>query len=206
MTVKDIALSCAVLLQADDIEDALKAEAEQGEVDGEQAAEGEVAGADENITESAADDPDVKALVKSINLALSEICTDGFPTARKVELTALERVIPFSAFDEHPSSVLAVSYGLATVEFTVTPFGIKTPHDGLFTVEYAVEPQEKALDDEIELPPLVGRDDITYLAARNFCLITGRTDEASIWDQRYAAEAEKKKIKRRAKLPCRAWL
>ncbi len=180
MTVKDIAISCAVLLQADDIEQAVESETADG-------------------------DPDVKALVKSINLALGEIASDGFSESATAKLNAENGVIPFSAFSVPLSAVLSVRDKFGAVDFSTTPSGIKTPSDGEYTVEYSTFPAEKTLDSELELAPFIGRDDLTYLAARNFCLITGRTDEASIWDQRYTAEIEKKRIKRRAKLPTRHW-
>ena len=70
-----------------------------------------------------------------------------------------------------------------------------------------VEPwlELRGVADEVELGAFA-TGLIEYLAARDYCLITGRTDEASVWDQRYNAEAENKRIRRRAVMPRRAWL
>lgn len=178
MTVKELASSCACLLQADDIASAI---------------------------EEGADDPDVKTLVASIELALSEINSSGFPLVEKQTLTAVDGIIPFSAFASPPAGVIAVKREGKPAAFSMTPFGIKTEYDGAYAVEYSVFTEQKKLGDKITLPPLIGRDLAMYLAARNFCLITGRTDEAAVWDQRYEQEMEKKRIARRATLPARRW-
>ena len=70
---------------------------------------------------------------------------------------------------------------------------------------YTVSPEDKALDDTVTVGVLADEEMLAYLAARNYCIVTGRSDEASVWDQRYSSESEKKRLTRRAALCPRVW-
>lgn len=181
MTVRQIAASAAVLLQADDMESALAS--------------------DEEI-----DDADVKTLIKCVNLAAAELCLDGFPLCRTQEFSVTDRLIPLGAFESSPSAVRSVKrYGIS-VRYTLDSLGIKVPANGTYTVKYTVVPSDKNIDDDIEVGASVDEYTLVFLVCRDYCLITGRTDDAQIWDQRYNAEAEKKRLARRAALNGRSWL
>ncbi|MCH5162490.1 MAG: hypothetical protein J1G38_03255 [Clostridiales bacterium] len=182
MTVRNIAVSVARLLQADDIEELLTGE-----------------------NEGAEGDEDVKLLTACINTAAADIAADGFPICLEETHEAKGGVIPLSEFSRRPSTVRSVEDRTGSVVFELTSDAVKTPHDGEFAVTFTVEPEEKGLDDGIELGTMCDRSMLTYISARNYCLVTGRTDEASVWDQMYEAHTQRKRLTRRAKLPRRAW-
>ncbi len=195
MTVKQIVQSAAALLQADDIEELFAAW--QDPPDGE-------------TTEGAppadpAQDADVKTLVKSVNLAAAELCANGFPVCRQERANAADGIIPFTELTCVPSLVRGVQRNNVSVSFTADDRGIIVPADGEYTVLYIVQTTDKTLDEELETGAGVDINILTYLAARNYCLITGRTDDAHIWDQRYCAETENKRMARRARVRGRAW-
>ena len=186
MTVKDIALSATTVLQADDIAELISAET----IDGQSA---EIV------------DADVKTLVKCVNLAVAELGYD-LPVVNTKTVRATGGYIPLDEFDGTVSTVREVRrYGRA-VRFSLSTKGVKVGCDGEYAVDYTVAPCESNLDDEVALGVGADPDVLCYLTARNYCLVTGRNDEASIWDQRYNAEAEKRRISRRAVLPRRAWV
>ncbi len=180
MTVREIATSAAAILQADDIQGIL----ETG---------GDVA------------DPDVRTLVKCVDLAVRELGAD-MPFVRSATLQAKDGVIPFDAFDALPSVVRGVYRNGRAVRFRLAANGIAVGGDGEYKVEHTVAPPESTVDDEIKLGLGADADILCYLAARNYCLVTGRADEASVWDQRYNAEAEKRRLMRRASLRKRVWM
>lgn len=182
MTVKDIALSAATLLQADDIEEALNSDDEQALLDA-----------------------DVKTLLKCVNLALFEASTDS-PVIHTQALTATDGVIPVSDIAGGVYVVKRVTRGGECVRFSFDHTGITVPSDGQYTVSYVRQPADAQPSDAAELGAGMTADIVAMLAARDYCLVTGRTDEASIWDQRYSAEAEKLRISRRAYLPKRRWI
>lgn len=184
MTVKEIALGVAALLQADDIEEQLLQDEGEGEP---------------------SDDPDVKLLLTCVNSAIAGLAADGFPLVFSQAAVAADGLIPYSALTRKPSLVKSVKRGDRFVTFGLTADGITVPFDGCFCVEYAVEPAEAGADDEAEVGEMCDRSMAVYLAARNYCLATGRTDEAQIWDQTYDAQSAYKRLARRAKLPARAW-
>lgn len=183
MTVRQIASTAAALLQADDMEAIL----ESGD------------------NTAALDDADVKTLIKCVNLAAAELCADGFPLCYTQELAAENGIIGFGDFTALPSTVRAVVKNGAPARFAIDTRGIKVHGDGVYAVTYSAVPSDKNVDDEVEVGALCDGNIVAYLAARNFCLITGRTDEASVWDQRYTAEAEKRRLTRRATVAGRRW-
>lgn len=183
MTVKEIALSAAAILQADDIEALLEDESEDA---------------------TPTDDADVRTLVKCVNLAAAETSSD-FPVLKTVTVECEDGIIPLSAFDGVVTTVREVMRGKRRVAFSLDSRGVTVPMKGTYTVVYTVAPSDCNLDDELILGVGVDSETLTYLSARNYCLVTGRSDEASIWDQRYNAETENKRLRRRAKLPVRDW-
>lgn len=182
MTVREIARSAASLLQADDIEELLVAEDVNAE-----------------------DDADVKALVRCVNLAVSELAGNGFSRDASATAEAADGVIPFAALSPAPIKITAVRKNGVCVNFAVDGRGIAVDADGTYEVRYSPAPPEYGLDDETELAAFCPSDAAACLAARNYCLVTGRTDDASVWDQMYERHAELFRLTRRASLPTRKW-
>ena len=181
MTLKDIAVAAAVILQADDVEYALT------EADTPDYADG-----------------DIKCMLLAANLAVKEACADGFPILREVLAEAENKRIPLSAVP-NADFVRSVTRNGRRCSFSVDTRGISVPADGLYAVVYAEAPRDLGPDDDVTIGVFADKTMLAYLAARDYCLMTGRTDEAAIWDQRYEAESEKKRIKTRARLPVREW-
>ena len=97
MTVKDIALTAAAVLQAEDTERLISSDA------------------DDAMT-----DADVRTLVKCVNLAIKEACADGFPVCVTRELRAERGMIPYADFDPQPSVIRRVArYGVPAVNSSV---------------------------------------------------------------------------------------
>ncbi len=184
MTAREIALSAATLLQADDMEESIAAAEKDSAV--------------------AALDADVRTLFKCIELAAGEMIGDGFPVLFKVTATAVGGHITID--DPSAASVVRVEKDGTPVHFTVDGGGVNVRDGGEYTVTYSrMRGDVATVDAEIKLGAGADADMMTYLSTRNYCLVTGRTDEASVWDQRYVAESEKRRIKRRARLPRRPW-
>lgn len=177
MTVNQIALSAAHIVQADDIAELLEA-------------------AQPDYT-----DADVKTLIKCVNLAAAELCLQ-FPVLLDVTVTATDGLISYSQF-ARPPIVHVVKKRGKLVHFDTDSRGIAVSGDGEYAVTYSLPWQDVGGNDALNLAACVDEQLISYLTARNYCLITGRTDEASIWDQMYSSAAEDLRLKRKAKIPAR---
>lgn len=186
MTVKQIASAAAALLQADDITAALDA-----------------ATPDDGTEATMPTDPDTLTLIKCVELAAAELAADGFPLVFEETLAAANGIIPLAVFTRAPITVKSVKKGGSATAFSVDSRGVSVGGDGEYTVRYHASPETRALDEQADVSALCDISLVAYLASRDFCLITGRTDEASIWDQRYNAEAEKRRLARRSVLPPR---
>lgn len=186
MTVKDIAIVAASILQADDVLEFL-----------------EQYGANEQ-DEPPKPESDVKTLVACVNLALAESAADT-PVLHTATAVARNGYIALDdeVFDGELASVRAVTFGGKNVRFKFDSRGINVDRDGEYGVVYTVVQPDKGLTDEPEVGAGLDKTVLAYLSARDYCLVTGRTDEASVWDQRYNAELEKHRLLRRARLPRR---
>ena len=60
--------------------------------------------------------------------------------------------------------------------------------------------------EDLPVPNCVSMDMLANLVARNYCILCGRLDEADIFGERYESAAEALRLKRRAKLPRRAFI
>lgn len=181
MTVKEIARSAALLLQADEIEEALSSE------------------------DGGAEDADVKSMVKCVNVAAAELCSNGFSRLETSECEATGGVIPLVGLEPAPARIVEVKRGGAAVPFKCDSRGISVKRDGAYTVVYSAAFEDRELDDELGLCAPMDGNIVSYLAARNYCLMTGRTDDAAVWDQMYEREAENARLSRRAAFKPRAW-
>lgn len=185
MTARQIALSATVLLQADDIEETIK-----------------TAIMNANVTALEADS---RTLVRCIDLALSEIRGDGFPFVCEVEKASENGEITLPELGT-ALTVLKVARDGRSVPFEVRSSKIIVKTDGTYKISYSRTHSDiTSLDGVIDVGAFVTTELVAYLAARNYCLVTGRTDEASVWDQMYSAESQKRRLTRRARLPRRAW-
>ncbi|MCH5164801.1 MAG: hypothetical protein J1G01_00165 [Clostridiales bacterium] len=182
MTVREIAVSAAVLLQADDIEDLL-CDSETPEIT----------------------DADVKALIECVHLAAAELA-GHFPILKTVTAECDDRFIPLDVFDGGIATVKEVKKNGDITRFGFDSRGVRVIGRGSYEVTYTSPYAPVELDEDVQVGAGVDREMLTYLTVRNYCLITGRTDEAGIWDQRYNDEAESKRIERRASLPKRRWI
>ena len=193
-TLMDVLTTTAELLQLDEVADML---AHYGEYsDGE----------DDRKQDTRLDtDPDGMLLTAAAKTAVYEIANDGFPAVDTVTAAAKGGLIPMEEIGGNVLYVISVAKGGGIVRFTTTPYGVKVGSDGEYVVTYCIRIGEIGYYDDIKTdlaPPYV----VAYRAARNYCLMTGRTDEASIWDGRYAEEAEKLRVRRRSHLPRRRWV
>ena len=62
---------------------------------------------------------------------------------------------------------------------------ILVPKKGRYEVEYSYMPQSVGLDDEIPYTERLGARAIGYGTACEYCIISGMTDDAVLWDKRY---------------------
>ena len=182
MTVKNIARAAAELLTAADVVATLNGD-----------------------PDVAAADDEVKIFVKAVNTAAVNAAYDGFPIVKTETVRASGGKIAFDAFTRTPSSVGLVEAGGRCVSFGFDSRGISVPDDGEYTVTFTVEPESAELLSHVETGAGCDFSVLAFLTARNYCLMTGRTDEAQVWDQMYDSALMRKRLSRRASLPVRVW-
>ena len=161
----------------------------------------------DNVDKRVFDDPEAQLLIAAGKAAIFEINNDGFPYVLTTTVIAEKGVIRYSMLDEVVLYVISVRKDGENVKFTTVPNGIYVGGDGKYSVTYCnYRCGNFGLTDEISVADGVEEFVFAYRTARNYCLMVGRNDEASVWDQRYNEEAAKVRCRRRARLPRRQWI
>lgn len=149
----------------------------------------------------------VAKLQMAICDAVAEISID-FPVCMKKTLNTLaDGSIPRSAVSKGGAfKVISVTDGGKQIPFTVDHIGIHIDNLGKYEVTYVPEVFEVSITDKIDVAPEVGFVMTMYLVARNYCMLSGRMEEAAMYDSRYNDRAEKIRLKRRARMPQRKFV
>ncbi len=198
VTLMDVLTATAEILQLDEVSDML---AHYGESVADESGE-------TKFDLRADTDPDAKLLTAAAKTAVYEINGDGFPFIKTAEAQAENGEISFRSLgDGDAVYVVSVEKDGSFVGFASLPNGIAVGADGSYTVKYCAKVgNDLGYDSEINLGAQIGLYEIAYRAARNYCLMSSRPDEASVWDQRYIEQTEKLRFRRRAFLPRRRWV
>lgn len=184
MKIKSAVTDAAVMLGLDEIITALES--------------------DETPSGDAADE--INRLVRCANLVLGELAADLMPLKTRETLVFSPHAL-YSAFSRPPIDIYSVTDNSgAAVRFHEAFDRVEVKTGGDYTVEYSYSPSPVALTDEIpfpSLPPFVLGQGI----AREYCVISGMTEEASVWDQRFnASVAARVRPKKEVRIRRRAWV
>ena len=139
--------------------------------------------------------------------ALSEISTH-FPVYLKKTLnTTADGSIPRSAVSKGGAfAVTSVMENGKPIPYTVDPIGLHIDGQGTYDIIYMPEVFEVSITDNFDVAPEVGIAMMMYLVARNYCMMSGRMEEAAMHDSRYNDCVEKAKLKRKAHIPARKFV
>lgn len=146
--------------------------------------------------------------------ALSEISAK-YPVYVNVTVTTADGIIRMSQLQSAVTdtngrspafSVAYVRQGDRYIPFTSTASELRVGKSGTYTVAIAPELIDFELNENIEVPDKVGFVMLMHLIARNFCIYSGRMEEADMFDSRYNDYAEMLSLKRRAHIPARKFV
>lgn len=149
----------------------------------------------------------VSKIVMAVNQAFSEISL-RFPIFIKKKLKPIGSVIPRCEMSgDGAFTVASVTLNGEPVPYTVDFAGIHIDNpSATYEVTFSPEIFDIQLYDDMDVPSDVGFVMILYLIARNYCTITGRMEEAAVYDGRYNDCAEHVRLKRRARIPARKFV
>lgn len=174
MKIYDAVYTAAVLLQLDELCDDLKADGF------------DITAPNNSLREDSARDLDI--LLRCCNLILGEWSQGDFPLKTTAVLCAKQGKIAYADFDRKVTDISAVEQNGKRLPVQMYYDGITVPAEGMCTVTYTFAPPTVALDD---VSPYAGDRPSVRLAAygiaREYCLISGMTENAAVWDNRYVA-------------------
>ena len=150
---------------------------------------------------------DTENLLRAFNLVENELALDYLPLRAEEEVETTTGAIEYSAFSRSVVRILQITDTWGNeLEFKLFPDYVKT-QCGKVRVCYTYTPTEKTFTDESEFHALVSVRLFAYGIASEFCLASGRFEEAAIWDKKYkqaiAAAYRAKPVK---KISSRRWV
>lgn len=193
MKIFDAVYTAAVFLQLDELCDAMNSEGFDR------------ANWKTNVTGETAAELDI--LLRCCNLVFCELSETEFPLRTTCELAVEGGKIAYDDLPEKVTDIYAVRADGASVPFRQFYDCITLPVSGKVTVEYSFAPPAVTLDGQ---SPYSGNKPsarlVAYGIAREYCLISGMTDDATLWDGRFTACAEEEAaVKRERRVRRRAW-
>ena len=173
MKIADAVYTAAVLLQLDELCDGMNAE-------GFSAKEPTKTLSDEQARE-------LDILLRCGNLVLQELSEGEFPLRGQMQCET-DGKLTYARLPQRVTHILGVKQGGKNVPFTEWHDCITLPVSGKITVAYAYSPAAVSLSSASPYPTDVPSARLlAYGIAREYCLISGMSQEASLWDSRFVA-------------------
>lgn len=148
-------------------------------------------------------DDNLQRIYRALRDAVAELNRD-FPEVYQKTVTASGGVIPYDLLKGGLSiSIKHVKKNGRYVPFITDSSNIYVRGDGQYDVVYALEVFHKGSSGELHVSREVCMPMVIHLTARNYCIMSGRLDEAAVYDSRYNEYAESIRLKRRAHIPAR---
>lgn len=183
MKIKDAVFTAATFLQLDDLTNGMEAEGFDA--------------AQPQNTLSESDAHELVLLVRCCNLIIGELSNTAFPLKKKATVTSENGKLAFAALDDDVLDIYAVEQNGVRLPFDRFYDGLLVPVCGKCTITYSFAPAFCALADD---SPFAGNKPsarlLAYGVAREYCLISGRTDDAAMWDGRFLAGIEEESRKK----------
>lgn len=149
----------------------------------------------------------IAQLVRCANLVLSEIAADYLPLKTRETVAATDGRIGYDALQKKAIDIFAVRQRGKSVPFTLYYDCLRLAAEGDCEVEYSYAPNVLPLNGFADYTnERLGARTVAYGIACEYCLISGMTDDALVWDKRYKdalAAATRPKNERRVK--SRVW-
>lgn len=130
-----------------------------------------------------------------------------YPVYRKKKVVTDDGLIARSKVaSEGFFTVSSVTADGKAVPYTVNNNGIQTEGPGTYEIVYSPEIFDLDINDAVDVAPEVGFVMLMNLVARNYCMLSGRTEEAALYDSLYNEYMENVRLRRKAQLKARKFL
>ena len=151
---------------------------------------------------------ELELLVRCCNLVLTEVSEAGFPLKAVCSVNVgSDGKIRYTDLPQTPSEIIAVRKGGKLTPHRAYYDCVTVKVSGECEVEYSFAPPKAVLSGVSAYES--GRPSarlIAYGIAREYCLISGMTDEAGTWDSRFTTCIEDETTERREKkVRARVW-
>lgn len=134
---------------------------------------------------SAREEQKVSSMVKCFNLVMQEIASDYVPFLMKEEIDVENSILNFSQLKKSVVNVYEIRnrFGMS-LKFKLFPEYVEIEGRAK-SVVYSFLPDEKTIDDEVELYCGITSRVLAYGIASEYFLIEGISDDAEIWEERF---------------------
>lgn len=153
------------------------------------------------------DAKELDLLVRCCKLVLHELSVSDFPIKAQTTVEAKDGRIGFADLPENLLDIISVQKGGKSVPFTEFFDCVTVPFSGECKVTYTVAHPDITLDGDayyVGNKPSAGL--VAYGIAREYCLISGMSDDAATWDNRFIARIEEEgRSRKERRVRARVW-
>lgn len=127
----------------------------------------------------------IESMTKCFNLVMQEIASDYLPFLIKEEIEVENSILNLSDLSKSVVNIYEIKnrFGI-NLRFKLFPEYVEI-NGKAKTIVYSYLPEEKALDEEIELCCGLSARVVAYGIASEFLLIEGISEDAEIWEERF---------------------
>ncbi|MCL2061234.1 MAG: hypothetical protein FWH03_01225 [Firmicutes bacterium] len=157
---------------------------------------------------NASDEREYKLLLSCARAVLLEIAAEFVPLTRTANVAARNGKIPYADISKDLVEIISVKKAGRAVLFSSDYDGAHVFSDGIFEVTYAFLPNTENPDAALAYANgKVNARNAGYGVAAEYCIRTGQTDDAALWDKRYKDAMVAAAVRRRESCVARRrWL
>lgn len=139
----------------------------------------------ENSTFTAREEKKINSMVKCYNLVMQEIASDYLPFLIKEEIEVEDSILNFSDLSKFVVNIYEIKnrFGM-NLRFKLFPNYVEISGKAK-SIVYSYLPEEKTLDEDVELFYGLSARVVAYGVASEFLLIEGISEDAEIWEERF---------------------
>ena len=150
--------------------------------------------------------PEREKLISAARFILAELA--GYADLIETETVyTSDKTIEYDDLGRSVKRILSVSIGSQKVPFMMKEREFTVPKEGTYEVEYTYYPERKEWDEEVELAPFFGLDEVATGVAAEYFFKNGFTEEAILYKNRYdVAVKNALRVKKSGRLPYRRFV
>lgn len=153
-------------------------------------------------------DEEKNYLLRCVNLVAGDLAMHAVPLVKSKTVAVTQGFVMYAMIDKNLTEVVSLATRQGK-KVRFTPYSNRLlAEDGIYVVTYKYLPGTLTEEDDLPFPAAVGVKAVVYGVACEYCIISGRNNEAVKWQTLFLKELElleDKKPQKAGVMPQRKW-